>query len=410
MLLDRKTDAPAGAAPLRVAQLQHLDLDLGSCTGQGDDLASMEYSFEARRDMGDALEDWVVPHLTSLTYLNLGFIPPACNLHVSNMLGLQELRFERGEARHRGGSPAHFAKRHPAGQVTCWAELSLGQQASSMAATQPAAAPADTAMLCRVLLQCPQCMAPTEFSEDTFQNLERLTALQILAPYWCDLEPSCLLSVTTNLTSLRLEKVELQPLQAQHEGALGSSQLLQVVARLSALQNLELNRIEGQWPQQQLSAYSALTASSNLQELKLQHFEIPSTAWVHVFPAGRQVPHLTSLWAWPAAPDSAGIVSLVSCCPAVEAMRIDTCADVSLTPLKSLTALTNLLLGVLRPAAIRSDLAAMVHLKRLFFSLARGDALLQHLVPLTALTNLTGFCPNSCGMPWIYSNVSQRPV
>jgi hypothetical protein len=43
------------------------------------------------------------------------------------------------------------------------------------------------------------------------------------------------------------------------------------------------------------AAYSALTASSKLQHLDISECVLPAGVWQHLFPAGRQLPHLTSL-------------------------------------------------------------------------------------------------------------------
>jgi hypothetical protein len=99
--------------------------------------------------------------------------------------------------------------------------------------------------------------------------------------FWkCDEEPTCLLPMTTGLTMLHLEDVNLQPRQAQQDGALGASQLLRLLARLRALEVLMLKRVRGTWPEQQLSAHSALTASSKLQRVRLEAVELQGAAWV----------------------------------------------------------------------------------------------------------------------------------
>lgn len=91
--------------------------------------------------------------------------------------------------------------------------------------------------------------------------------------------------------------------------------------------------------------------------------------------------------------DSTGIARLVSCCQALDALKIDMSEDASLAPLHSLTELTSLQIGPVSSAAIRNDLAARSQRQELCVSVAwpDGDAQLgrQHLVPLTALTNLT---------------------
>jgi hypothetical protein len=184
---------------------------------------------------------------------------------------------------------------------------------------------------------------------------------------------------------------------------LGASQLLQLLARLPALQELKLDSVEGDWPQQQLAQYSALTASSNLQELRVSNSSIPGAVWAHVFPAGRQLPkfqRFTIHWDVdnpPAAFDSTAIARLVSCCPDLKDLYFTTQPDAALNPLQSLSALTHLNIGPVIHAAVRSDLTALSQLQRLEVSVSLpaagadgvADSGLQDLVPLTALTALT---------------------
>jgi hypothetical protein len=228
--------------------------------------------------------------------------------------------------------------------------------------------------------------------------------------------------MTTGLTKLSLYNVALQPHQAQQDSKLGAAQLLQLLARLTALRVLTLTTIKGHWPQQQLSQYSALTASSNLQELQCNNSNIPGAALAHVFPAGRQLPNLQRFFLHSAieqplaAFDSLGIARLASCCPAVEDLNFTPAADVSLAPLKSLSALTHLHIGPVSPAVIRSDLTALAQLQSLDVSVSlpaagAGEDVspgLQHLLPLTALTGLTCFS-SWCDDRYmgLFSNVSQ---
>jgi hypothetical protein len=145
--------------------------------------------------------------------------------------------------------------------------------------------------------------------------------------------------------------------------------------------------------------YSALTASSKLQELEISAGVVEGAAWAHVFPAGRQLSQLRMLSLGfgrdPDPLDSTAIARLAICCPAVEYLVLTPAEDASLAPVRSLTALTHLHVGSVSPAVIRSDLAAMSQLQSLDVSVsgvaADGDASsgLQHLVPLTALTRLT---------------------
>jgi hypothetical protein len=208
--------------------------------------------------------------------------------------------------------------------------------------------------------------------------------------------------MTTGLTRLCLQEVSLQPEQTQQGGALGTSQLLLLLSRLTALRELKLFELYGDWPQQQLAQFSALTASSNLQELWIRDCDMPGAAWVHMFPAGRQLPKLhTVTMDWdddnpPAAFDSTAIARLASCCLAVKGLVFTPAADASVAPLKSLSALTHVSIGSVSPAAIRSDLTALTQLQSLEVSVllpaagAGEDASsgLQHLLPLTALSRL----------------------
>jgi hypothetical protein len=247
-------------------------------------------------------------------------------------------------------------------------------------------------------------------------GIERLTALEDLSLFCCNLEP-CLLPMTTGLTRLYLWRVTLQPSQAQQDSALGASQLLQLLARLTALQELRLADIS--WPQQLLAPYSALTASSNLRGLHICDCDMQGAVWAHVFPAGRKLPQLRLfssdkfLCQDPTPFGSADISRLVSCCPAVEELTFTPAADASLALLRSLTELKSLYCGSVSPAVIRSDLAALSQLRRLGLSVslpAAGagedeSAGLQHLLHLTALTCLTSSCLGSHA-GWLSSKVS----
>jgi hypothetical protein len=272
-------------------------------------------------------------------------------------------------------------------------------------------------LLRRVIVVLPASAGPIIAAN--LPGIERLTALEDLSVEDCNLHPSCLLPMTAGLTRLNIENVTLRPIQAQQDGDLGASQLLQLLARLTALRELNLEQIGGSWPQQ-ASAYSALTASSNLQELLIDTWRISAAAWAHVFPVGRQLPQLHSFSAAgfggnDRAPfGRADITRLVSCCPEMTDLRIDLCARVSLAPLQSLTALTSLTVDLVSPAVIHSDLTSLTQLHRLAIldlppAAGVGEGAprgLQHLVPLTALTGLTELRTSGC---WVSSRVS-HPV
>jgi hypothetical protein len=209
---------------------------------------------------------------------------------------------------------------------------------------------------------------------------------------------------------------------AEEQGSkLGSAQLLQLLARLPALRELSLRSVQAEWPQQ-LSAYSALTASSNLQSLVLHNCEMQTAAWPHVFPAWRELPHLHTFEArsggagnsaraeatGPAPFDSTGIAHLVSCCPALASLRTILSADASLAPLHSLAALTRLDVWPVTPVTVSSDLAALSQLRQLILEVAVpvGEELVwhQHLLPLTALANLTSLCCSLADVSYAYGD------
>jgi hypothetical protein len=202
-----------------------------------------------------------------------------------------------------------------------------------------------------------------------------LSALEDLGLSGCGLDPSCLLPTAAGLTRLELLHVTLQPEQAQQDSELGASQLLQLLSRCTALRELNLSTKAADWSQQQLAQYSALTASSNLQKLRIQIDSIPSAAWAHVSAAGRKLPQLRSFCAADfSSCRSADITRLVSCCPALKNLSPQTAADASLSPLQSLSALAHLYVGPVSPAVIRSDLAALSQLQSLELRIAQPAA------------------------------------
>jgi hypothetical protein len=241
----------------------------------------------------------------------------------------------------------------------------------------------------------------------TLPGIEQLTALEDLQLFKCVLEPSCLLRLSTGLTSLDLKEVVLEPYEHVNEDALGATQLLQVLARLTALQTLRIFSIGGDLPQE-LSLFSALTASSNLQHLQLSGF-VKSRAWTHMLPAGRMLPQLRTFTALASvfyeqqdydvfAQSPADVSRIVSSCPGLQEVCYrpwpghDACID----PLQSLTALTKLHICSTQRDAVCS-LAALTRLQDLEVSVVPDRVRLdmtdvmkhKHLVPLTALTALT---------------------
>jgi hypothetical protein len=128
---------------------------------------------------------------------------------------------------------------------------------------------------------------------------------------------------------------------------------------------------------------------------------LPPSVWQHVFPAGRQLPHLTSLNVSNVGSDGDRAVTLdssllVSCCPSLQSLDMHRmpCTFAQLAPLQGLSSLHNLLME-LRCDDEMDVLAVVGHMTALrsislevaarLGSLERGLL----LAPLQQLTQLT---------------------
>jgi hypothetical protein len=138
-------------------------------------------------------------------------------------------------------------------------------------------------------------------------------------------------------------------------GAAGVTQLLSHMQSLQQLTHLGLyNSLPGsQGGTPPAAAYSALTASSNLQHLDIGWCTLPAGAWQHLFTAGRQLPRLQTLLVT-GTKQPGGLAALapegsrlVSCCPGLrhlDMMQVQYSQE-SLTPLQGLSRLQKLCLG-----------------------------------------------------------------
>jgi hypothetical protein len=179
-------------------------------------------------------------------------------------------------------------------------------------------------------------------------------------------------------------------------------QLLSYLPSLQMLTHLELkdNNLSED-PSPPAAAYSALTASSKLQYLDISSFTLPTRAWEHVFPDGRQLPHLQTLVIQgvlePA--DAAAIAPegsrLVSCCPGLQSLSLQGLqfTHVLLAPLTGLSSLQELNLPHYWPRGEKSEglevLTQLTGLRCLHLVDPRleGDLLqLAHLKQLTRLS------------------------
>ena len=153
------------------------------------------------------------------------------------------------------------------------------------------------------------------FTTDMLSGLCSLTRL-VLDCWFDRLEPAGLAG-----------KTQLQHLSLYHCNIAGVERFLSELQHLTHLTHLGLSVSYQEDGNQQIiphaSAFSALTASSKLQHLSISH--PPAAALQHLFPAGRQLPHLQSLSICNGAVDGRGIAlgsSLVSCCPALRSLDL----------------------------------------------------------------------------------------
>jgi hypothetical protein len=191
---------------------------------------------------------------------------------------------------------------------------------------------------------CPSKLGP---GLQPLQALTRLVDLRLGALVPGDgTVPASMLSETQHLTRLELSGFEqMEPgvlagrTQLQHlvmtacflrDGPAEEAQLLSHLQHMQQLTYLDLENSlnaepAGSEEEEHLgppaAAYSALTASSKLQFLDISSCSLTAHAWQHVFPAGRQLPHLQEL-------DISGVKVLTQNCnlpPAPEGTRLVSC-------------------------------------------------------------------------------------
>ena len=235
--------------------------------------------------------------------------------------------------------------------------------------------------------------------------LQPLQALTLLADLrledigcYSDLTAS-MLSGAHNLTCLHVFGYHVEPAilagktQLQNVGlglgslsgkAAGVAELLSYLQPLQQLTRLSLPfclRYVAESPSgSNPVVYLALTASSNLQRLNMSQSILPADAWQHLFPAGRQLPHLTSLnisdvqqASGDHAPAPEGS-RLVSCCPSLQCLdmrRLHYSTEV-LPPLQGLSTLHSLNLAPFHNSCILEGLMQLTQLKQLTTQSHRG--------------------------------------
>ena len=175
------------------------------------------------------------------------------------------------------------------------------------------------------------------------QAMTRLVDLRLQCYTWTPINAS-MLSGIQHLTRIQLCRSSVEPgalagkTQLQHlelaachvpGGAAGTAQLLSHLQPLEQLTHLNLTRsVQDVWADTpSASAFAALTASSKLHHLDISCNTLPAGVWHHMFPAGRQLAHLTALnitgalhpsGQYAAAPEG----RLLSCCPSLQSLKM----------------------------------------------------------------------------------------
>jgi hypothetical protein len=252
-------------------------------------------------------------------------------------------------------------------------------------------------------------------------GLTNLQGLQLSAPRDIFVGPSSVpgLVFPASLTELQVESpIEAGMLSAVPTGlqelfidcelggvAEGPGSLLHGMARLQHLTRLVVKSEHGlNWPPPG-PAYSALMASSNLQDLYMYNTRPPAGVWPYVFPEARILPHLTKMCFFdckyvgesdpPSAWGAADLPHLVRVCPNMCMISgIDLQHGPHVSELHELTALTYLgLYYDSSSLAAREEtfkgLAALTQLEDLCISCGDEEPQVASLLPLTSLTALT---------------------
>ena len=171
--------------------------------------------------------------------------------------------------------------------------------------------------------------------------------------------------------------------------------LLAAIGQMMQLQQLELLHVQCEWPNA-AAAYTALTASSALQVLKVQLDGWPAGIWQAVFRPQLQLPHLHNLMVRQnhavhgpevAAFSSTDISRLVGCWPGLQHLKLPLQPDVQVAALSQLTALSALNISTATESTVKS-LPGLTGLQRLVIGVYPPCSPAA-LLPLTALQQLT---------------------
>lgn len=222
--------------------LQHLSLgNVQAHSGSPTPVGAQEW-VEAEFPIG------LLPHLSSLTYLKLwnGVVcRDSALLQLTAVSALQVLELHSTDI-----SATAFGALHQLQQLT------------------------------RLRLWAPE----VRIRHETTPGFSKLTALQTLMLYECEVDPRML----AGLSNLQL--LSMSPRSAQQDGAA----LLAALPKLHKLQSLELSCTKWQWPAL-TAAYRGLAASSQLTEFQFINITVPRGAWQVVFGPGQHFPQLQNM-------------------------------------------------------------------------------------------------------------------
>lgn len=219
-----------------------------------------------------------------------------------------------------------------------------------------------------------------------------LTRLSVLQLHACDgMQPG----LVSTLTGLQVLQLKLTPVEGGSEGA---GNFLGLLPKLRQLTALELHgALVHAAPS--ASAYSVLTASTVLQDLRISNARLSGDAWQAVFPAQaqpqRMPAQLTSLRL--AYSDDLGfggstLRGIVKRCPSLQCLHLHGVAELGncLTELLQLSALTELSIDRVTENMVTESLVKLTGLSSLLIVQPSiiSDAALPRLAALTQLTYL----------------------
>jgi len=200
------------------------------------------------------------------------------------------------------------------------------------------------------------------------QHLQKLTALKLYPVTWdINLQSMPAIIMLTALRVLDLHSSSsvdpsvlagLSQLQKVYQAcpipwdAEDCAAMLASIGRQHELRQLNIRNVHC-WSSPSAAAYSALTASSQLQHLEVLSGELPAGAWQQMFQPSRRLPDLRYLglhgdnetpWQHPAQRlGAADMQAMVSCCPALETLILGPQIRVlTSAPLQQLTGLRSL--------------------------------------------------------------------